>query len=142
MKFFKNQRGASMLEAALAMPVLIGVSLLVVDLGMGITDDTYARQAAYEGARLLATCGGNQSDAESLIEAMMPMVGTEKIKPSVIAFDTFTSGSTTLIKVDLDIPQERKHASWIMGAPASEDKKIRDNIPYPCSQDCDNAFCS
>src|SRR5690606_33312307 len=63
----KQRRGAALVEAALVLPVFVGVTLGIVEFGRAMMIGQLVTNAAREGARLAIIEGSTNSDVEASV---------------------------------------------------------------------------
>lgn len=63
----KQRRGAALVEAALVLPVFVGVTLGIVEFGRAMMIGQLVTNAAREGARLAIIEGSTNSDVEATV---------------------------------------------------------------------------
>ena len=83
-----RERGAALIEFALVLPIVVGLTFGVIDLGRAFFVRNVVEQAAREGSRKLAL-GFNQTVIESEVKSIVAAAGvdTSVANNVVVAFD-------------------------------------------------------
>ena len=87
----RRERGTALIEFALVLPLLIVLTLLVVDFGRAFYVKNLLEQAAREGARRLAV-GSSVAEAGSITRYVASASGIDSTRISVTALDLDPTG--------------------------------------------------
>lgn len=85
-------RGQATLELALVLPLVLAVTLLIVQVGLVVRDQQLVVNAAREGARSAAT-------DPTLAAARQAVVNSGDLEPGRLDVDLLTDGSTVTVTV-------------------------------------------
>lgn len=97
----RKQRGAALIEFALVLPIVVGVTFLVIDFGRAFYTKNVCEQASREGARQMAV-GIDTTTVRSNIDALLASAG-------VTGQAVFTAPASNLVKCQVSC-----NFNWIL----------------------------
>ena len=97
-----NQRGAAMVEMALAVPLFVALLLALVDFGMYFTAKSVLQSAAYNGAKV---CSTTLSQVQTIVYATVdPVVDHTKYPTQIKSISITGTAPLTRATVILELP--------------------------------------
>lgn len=114
----KSERGAELVEFALALPILLLVLAAIVDMGFLFKDYEVLTNAAREGVRVAALPGWVEADVVARVNAYLTAGGfqgtgpaTTTVRPVTLVTDPVSGRSIDGVEVAVS----REHAYFILG---------------------------
>lgn len=99
MEFLKKQKGQSLVEFAIILPILLLILIGILEFGMILNSYLTIHSASREGARL-AIVGGSDIEIETLITNMYPNLDVENLTVNITPVEGMrNSGDTITVKV-------------------------------------------
>lgn len=99
MKSLRNERGQSLVEFAIILPILLVIIMGIIEFGMMMNSYLAISNASREGARI-GIVGSSDIDIKNLIIATSPSLDTEDLVVNISPSDgTRISGDTLTVKV-------------------------------------------
>jgi Flp pilus assembly protein TadG len=113
-RFVRSERGAELLEFALAMPLLLLVLAGIIDMGFLFKDYEVVTNAAREGARMASLPGWTETDVQARVAAYLiagGYQGTATTTVTAVVITDVSGRSINGMKVKVDAP----HSYLILG---------------------------
>jgi Flp pilus assembly protein TadG len=95
----RGQRGTALIEFAIVLPLLLLLTLLVMDLTLAFTAKNLLVQAAREGARRAAV----QAPPDSVVAVVRQVVGVTALDPNTVT-TTISNPTATQVTVSVSAP--------------------------------------
>lgn len=105
-----NERGSAAVEFALVLPLLLVMSLAIVQIGLLVKDQILVSEAARAGAREAAVSADDEQVRQAAIAAA---VGLDETRLEVTVAREGGAGSAATVTVMYDAPVELPLVTWL-----------------------------
>lgn len=97
-RYVKNDRGQTLVEFALILPVLLLLVIGMMDFGLIINQHMIMAEAAREGARS-AALGGSNSTVTTVVRTAASQINTNQLTVTIVPADTRIRGDSVTVRV-------------------------------------------
>lgn len=97
-RYVKNDRGQTLVEFALILPVLLLLVIGMMDFGLIINQHMIMAEAAREGARS-AALGGSNGTVITVVKTAASQIDTNQLTVTIVPADTRIRGDSVTVRV-------------------------------------------